>query len=190
MANQQSRSNVSREYLQILMRRIADGEAAALELLYRDTSAKLFGICLRILNDTGEAEEVLQEVYLSVWRKAGQFDSERASPVTWLSMIARNRAIDHLRKVRGTEPCDPASAIFERGDPMPSALSALEEEQERKRLEDCIGELPATYARALRAAFFGGLTYAEIAKQTDSPLGTVKGWMRRSFLTLRKCLER
>ena len=81
----------NRSQLVAALARVAAGERAALQLVYRDTSAKLFGVCLRILNDRSEAEDVLQEVYLRVWRKASSFDPARASPITWLVAIARNR---------------------------------------------------------------------------------------------------
>src|ERR1700740_240397 len=86
----------SRSQLSAALARVASGDRAALRLVYQDTSAKLFGVCLRILNDRSEAEDVLQDVYLTVWRKAGSFDPSRASPITWLVAIARNRAIDRL----------------------------------------------------------------------------------------------
>jgi RNA polymerase sigma-70 factor (ECF subfamily) len=90
----------SRNQLADRLARVAQGDRQALAAVYRDTSAKLFGICLRILGDRGEAEDVLQEVYLTVWNKAGAFDATRASPITWLVAIARNRSLDRLRAGR------------------------------------------------------------------------------------------
>jgi RNA polymerase sigma factor (sigma-70 family) len=94
--------------------RIPDGDRAALQTVYRLTSAKLFGVCLRILGEHGEAEDVLQEVYVTVWRKAADFDARRASPMTWLIAIARNRAIDRLRasrRSRNMEAIDAATDV-------------------------------------------------------------------------------
>ena len=88
----------TRSQLAAALVRVAGGDRAALRLVYQDTSAKLFGVCLRILNDRSEAEDVLQEVYVTVWRKAGSFDPGRASPITWMVAIARNRALDLIRK--------------------------------------------------------------------------------------------
>src|SRR5216683_4897247 len=99
-------AEASRSQLAAALVRVAGGDRAALKMVYQDTSAKLFGVCLRILNDKGEAEDVLQEVYLTVWRKAATFDPARASPITWLMAIARNRSIDRLRAVAGARRMD------------------------------------------------------------------------------------
>src|SRR5436853_6134073 len=90
-------ADATRSQLVAALVRVAGGDRAALRIVYQDTSAKLFGVCLRILKDRGEAEDVLQDVYVTVWRKAGSFDPARASPITWLVAIARNRSIDRLR---------------------------------------------------------------------------------------------
>src|SRR5438270_13677324 len=97
----------SRSQLMAAFALVAGGDRAALQIVYQDTSAKLFGVCLRILNDRSEAEDVLQEVYLTVWRKAASFDPARASPITWLVAIARNRSIDRLRAGAASRRIDP-----------------------------------------------------------------------------------
>jgi RNA polymerase sigma-70 factor (ECF subfamily) len=168
---------------------VARGDRAALETAYRLASAKLFGICLRILNDRGEAEDALQEVYVSVWRRAGSFDATRASPVTWLATLARNRSIDRLRALKrrgGGVALEAADAI---ADPSPDALSLIEAGQDSQRLTHCLGELEPRTAEAIRAAFFGGLTYSDLAARGKVPLGTVKSWIRRGLARLKGCLE-
>src|SRR5215831_727807 len=100
-------ADATRSQLAAALARVAGGDRAALRMVYQDTCAKLFGVCLRILNDKSEAEDVLQEVYLTVWRKAASFDPERASPITWLVAIARNRSIDRLRTVAGGRRMEP-----------------------------------------------------------------------------------
>ena len=170
--------------------RVADGDAEALRALYRDTSAKLFGVCLRILKDRGEAEEVLQEVYITVWRKAGQFDASRGlSPMTWLAALARNKAIDRLRssgRLRPSEPLDLAASVPETA---PTALDRLESQGEHGRLEACLSELEPNQQTAIRTAFFDGASYPELAARMGAPLGTLKSWIRRGLLRLRVCLE-
>lgn len=179
-----------RRQLAAAIHRVAGGDRAALRLVYDETSAKLFGVCLRILNDRNEAEDVLQDVYLNVWRKAAAFDETRASPITWLVAIARNRAIDRLRSgnvARLSEPLEAADTI---PDPAPLAAESLEAMQESKRLHSCLDELEQRQSAAIRAAFMDGLTYDELAQRSGVPLGTMKSWIRRGLAKLRACLER
>jgi len=179
-----------RKNLSDAIARVAAGSAEALEQVYSRTSAKLFGLCLRILGDRSEAEEALQEVYLNVWRRAGSFDPARASPITWLAALARNRSIDRLRssgRARSTEPIELAEEV---PDGAADALSQLEAGQDRTRLMGCVAELERRQAGAIRAAFFDGLTYSQLASRAEVPLGTMKSWIRRALSRLRECLER
>jgi len=183
-------ADATRSQLAAALVRVAGGDRAALRLVYQDTSAKLFGVCLRILKDRSEAEDVLQEVYLTVWRKAAAFDRNRASPITWLVAIARNRAIDRLRSSamsRRMEPIESADAV---SDPSPAALERVELAQQHQRLAGCLEELEARQAAAIRTAFLDGATYEELAARMSVPLGTMKSWIRRGLLKLRACLER
>jgi RNA polymerase sigma-70 factor (ECF subfamily) len=183
-------SEARRKQLAAAIRRVAGGDRAALRLVYDATAAKLFGVCLRILNDRSEAEDVLQDVYLNIWRKAAAFDETRASPITWLVAIARNRAIDRLRArgaARLSEPVEAAEAV---PDPGPLAAEALEIAQEHERLYGCLDELEARASQAIRAAFLDGLTYEALAEREGVPLGTMKSWIRRGLAKLRECLER
>jgi len=170
-----------------LMRSVASGNRGALAELYRRTSGKLFGICLRLLGSEAEAEDVLQEVYLIVWHKADRFDPGKASPITWLAVLARNKAIDRLRIRRlPTDPIDSASEI---GDGGPSALDVLETRQEQQRLANCLDELEEQQRSMIRSAFLDGATYPELAEREGVPLGTMKSWIRRGLLRLRGCLQ-
>src|SRR6478752_72376 len=103
-------ADAARRQLAAALARIAGGDRAALQLVYRDTSAKLFGVCLRILRDRSEAEDVLQDVYMTVWRRAASFDEAVASPITWLVTITRNRSIDRLRSSAGSRAHAPLEA--------------------------------------------------------------------------------
>jgi RNA polymerase sigma-70 factor (ECF subfamily) len=183
-------ANEARRTLSEALARVGGGSEAALREVYQSTSAKLFGLILRILNDRGEAEDALQEVYVSVWRRASSFDPARASPVTWLAAIARNRAIDRLRasgRPRPAEPIEAAAGVADGGE---DALSRLEAGEDRARLVGCVEELEARQAAAIRSAFFGGLSYPELAERAGVPLGTMKSWIRRGLLRLRDCLDR
>ena len=183
-------ADTTRSQLAAVLVRVAAGDRAAMAIVYQDTSAKLFGVCLRILRDRSEAEDVLQDVYVTVWRKAAIFDPGRASPITWLVAIARNRAIDRLR-VRGArgrlEPIEAADAV---SDPAPSAVERVELAQQHQRLTRCLEELDARHSTtAIRAAFLDGATYEDLAARLNVPLGTMKSWIRRGLLKLRACLE-
>lgn len=170
--------------------RIPGGDRAALQTVYRLTSTKLFGVALRILGEPSEAEDVLQEVYVTVWRKAGDFDAGRASPMTWLIAIARNRAIDRLRaenRSRAMAPIEAAAGVADDGAP---ADHALEITQDTAHLHACLDGLETHERNALRGAFFDGNTYEELAGRMSVPLGTMKSWIRRAMIKLKTCLER
>ena len=181
--------NTNRSLIAAALGRIPDGDRAALQTVYRLTSAKLFGVCLRILGERGEAEDVLQEVYVTVWRKAADFDASRASPMTWLIAIARNRAIDRLRSTRQSRNMDPIDAATEIADATAGADSAIESVQEHERLHGCLDGLASHERAALRGAFFDGNTYEDLAARMKVPLGTMKSWIRRAMIKLKACLE-
>jgi len=165
-----------------------DEDRDAFAKLYRLTAAKLFGICLRICEDRQAAEDVLQDVYATVWKRAGAFEVGRASPVTWLAAIARNRAIDWRRANAGRLP-GPADAMEELPDDRVHVLDDMLADEADRRLHLCLDQLEDVHRGAIRQAFFGGLTYAELAARCGVPLGTVKSWIRRGLLRLRGCLD-
>jgi RNA polymerase sigma-70 factor (ECF subfamily) len=176
-----------RELIPVLQA-VARGDRAALSVLYGRTSSKLYGICARLLGNAAEAEDVLQEVYLTVWGKAASFDAGKASPVTWLAVIARNKAIDRLRSRRaGTETLDAAQHV---ADSSASALELIERDQDHRRLANCLGELEERQQHCIRAAFLDGASYPQLAEREGVPLGTMKSWVRRGLLRLKGCLER
>ncbi len=180
----------NRSQLAAALARVAAGDRAALRIVYQDTSAKLFGVCLRILNDRSEAEDVLQDVYVTVWRKAGSFDPARASPITWLVAIARNRAIDRLRSSAASRRSEPIETAEDVRDDAPAALELVVAAEQRERLKTCLGELEERHSAVIRSAFLDGVTYEQLAQRMDVPLGTMKSWIRRSLMKLRTCLER
>ena len=163
-------------------------DRAAFDLLYSRTSAKLFGVCLRVLNDRSEAEDALQEVFVKIWTKADRFAVSELSPISWLVAIARNHSIDRLRARRKpTVELDQAAEVAD-GGPGPETLMLAGEEG--RRIAACMEELDADRAQAVRGAYLKGDSYAELAERHDVPLNTMRTWLRRSLLKLRDCLER
>jgi RNA polymerase sigma-70 factor (ECF subfamily) len=179
---------VDEAQLETLIARVALGDRDAFRRVYERTSAKLFGVCLRIMKDRGDAEEVLQETYVRVWSHAQRYAQAKASPITWMVTIARNLAIDRLR-ARKT-PTATMDAALDLPDDTPSAEHRLAAADERSRLEDCLGQLDDESRLVVRGAFFGEVTYEHLAKSEGIPLGTVKSRIRRSLMKLRTCLER
>ncbi len=182
--------DANRSLIAAALARIPAGDSAALQTVYRLTAAKLFGVALRILGERGAAEDVLQEVFMTVWRRAADFDPGRSSPMTWLIAIARNRAIDRLRadkRTRNQEPIDAAGGI---ADSAAGAEETLAGAQKHGRLHGCIDELAEHERAALRGAFFDGNTYDDLAGRMNVPLGTMKSWIRRAMIKLKACLQR
>jgi RNA polymerase sigma-70 factor (ECF subfamily) len=179
-----------RERLATLIRQTAAGDRSALGDLYRATSAKLYGVVIRIVKDSGEAEDVLQDVYMVVWRRAGAFDPDRGSAITWLAAVARNRAIDRLRARKPLDGGDAAeTALAAAPDAAPLASEIAEQSDDYRRLAQCLEGLEPRHADAIRTAFYEGVTYDDLAVRAGVPSGTMKSWVRRSLLRLRGCLE-
>ncbi len=181
-------SNDDRAKLIAALDGVAGGDRAAFHEVYRRTSAKLLGVCLRIFTDRSEAEDVLQDVYVTIWQKAGQFDPARASPITWLVTLTRNRAIDRLRS-GGRRITTPIETIDEPADESASALDSLLEIEQSHRIGECLEELARDDAALIRTAFYQGATYNELAERAAVPLGTVKSRIRRALIRLRECLS-
>ena len=168
--------------------RTGDEDRAAFQAVYRLTSAKLFGICLRICGDRQSAEDVLHEVYLTIWKRAGAFEPGRASPISWLATIARNRAID-WRRAQRNRPAAGLDAAGEPADDAPLAIDMLLADETVRRLVECLDPLDDRQRGAIRTAFFDGVTYAELAERQRVPLGTMKSWVRRGLIGLKRCLD-
>lgn len=175
--------------LDLLLARVAAGDRAAFQALYRDTSALLLGICVSVLRDRAEAEDALQEAYVAIWHKAAQFDRSRAAAITWLGSIARHRAIDRRRGAGSTATWVTLDVVEQHAADDGRTAPPPDDAQSAVRLDSCMGELEPQRQRLIRAAFVEGATYSELAARCGSPLGTVKSWIRRSLLQLRACLE-
>lgn len=182
-------SDQQRTELQSALMRVAEQDRDALRTVYAMTSAKLYGVCLRICIDRGAAEDVLQNVYLKVWQRAGSFDPARASAIAWLCAIARNAAIDWRRSQRYEDPL-PADLADTLVDQSADPSAELAQSSERAQIFACLDELEPVRAAAIRAGFYQGLSYPEIAQAMDRPVGTVKSWIRRGLMQLKECLSR
>jgi RNA polymerase sigma-70 factor (ECF subfamily) len=172
--------------LQQLIRGAARGDRAAFAALYTSTSAKLFGVALRILGQREWAEEALQESFVAIWQRAGDYDPARGSAMGWLATIVRHCAIDQRRR-RGARPesrTAPEEALAAMAAP-----GAADTGAELGALQRCLDELDEQPRRAVLLAYCYGLTRDELAVQLGVPVGTVKSWLRRSLERLQKCLE-
>lgn len=170
-----------------LISRCALRDRLAFRDLYRATSAKLYGVVLRILRNRAEADEALQDVYIKVWQRADRFVPGGASPISWLVAVARNHALDLLRARKPqSEDLDLA---LELADTAPDPEQAAAASGERARIEDCLGQLDAGRADAVRGAYLDGYSYEELSRRHDVPLNTMRTWLRRSLLKLRECLS-
>jgi RNA polymerase sigma-70 factor (ECF subfamily) len=184
-----SDANAARERLKSAIERLASGDKAALREIYSATSAKLFGICLRILGNRDDAEDALQDVYVNLWRSAGRYDPAKASPISWLATFARNRAIDRLRSGKVQRGAVPVEEAADLADSTPLADEQLQVAQRDARIHHCLATLEENAQESIRTAFFHGATYAELAEAKGVPLGTMKSWVRRGLAKLKRCLE-
>ena len=177
-----------RELLIEQMALVAEGNRDALRSVYEMTSAKLLGIILRILPERDVAEDVLQEVFFKVWRRAGRYDRTVASPITWLAVIARNAAIDELRRRKPHVASEGDTALAELADGTQPVDERLCDEQSYEAIRRCLDELAGDQRKSIRLAYFGGLTHTQLAERAEVPLGTMKSWIRRGLQSLKGCL--
>src|SRR5258708_7785862 len=174
-----------------LLGRIAQRDWEALSEFYDATSTPLFSVALRIVHDPGEAEEILQDVFVQIWEKAPSFDGRLGSAFSWALSITRHRAIDRLRskqrQVRLIEQLVEAGDAETPVAALPDAAT-LDAEQ-AAQLRSALTTLPKDQRQAIELAFFAGLSHPEIAEALEEPLGTIKARIRRGLLKMRDCLE-
>lgn len=166
---------------------MAKGDRSAFERLYAATSAKLFGICLRVLNNRAEAEDALQDAFVKIWRNAERYQANGLSPMTWLITVTRNLCIDRLRARKAATGGMDEVAALEDSAPGPEALAIAA--SERARIVGCMEGLDPDKAGAVRRAYLEGETYQVLAEDLGVPLNTIRTWLRRSLLKLRECLS-
>lgn len=171
-----------------LLSRVGANDRGAFAEFYDRYSARVFGLLVRRLGRGPEAEDVLQETFLQVWKRAGQFDVARGTPLTWLMMIARSKLADQLRRNRpAMVPGRDHPAASGWGAPDPSARAELTEAQREARM--ALSELSVEQQDAIRSAFYDGLSHQEIAERCGVPLGTVKTRIRQGMIKLRDRLR-
>ena len=183
-----------------LMSRVAMRDHAAFKQLYDLTVCCLLGITVRMLRDRSWAEEVVQEVYVSIWHTAPNYSPHKAQPMTWLMTVARNKALDALRSsradreycVRPTERGDDDDGpdLPDHADACAGPLEQLEQAADTHQLRFCLQCLEPPQRQAIALAFYNGLTHAELALHMNQPLGTVKAWVRRGLDRIKRCLEK
>jgi RNA polymerase sigma-70 factor (ECF subfamily) len=162
---------------------IRSGDDSAMAVLYDRYSSLVYSVALRVLGDTGTAEDVLQEVFMQLWRNPGLFDSSRGNLAPWLAVITRNRSIDSLRKRRPETDIDDVIVSVE-----PDMAGDAERGRAMEKVRGVLGAMPLPQRSALEMAYFEGLTHTEIAAKTGEPLGTIKTRIRGGLLALRKAI--
>jgi RNA polymerase sigma-70 factor, ECF subfamily len=177
--------------LENLLARTALHDKDAFRRLYEIASPRLFGVLIRLVRTRAVAEEILQDCFVSIWQNAGSYMSSRSQPMTWMTSIVRNRALDHLRSGynRNTSFDDNEDWILEIADETPGALDALLAEAESRVLHECLDSLDAKQRKCIADAFYRGLTNEQVAAEYGTALGTVKSWIRRGLDRLRRCLD-
>jgi RNA polymerase sigma-70 factor, ECF subfamily len=170
-----------------LMARVARQDRAAFAELYRATGAKLFGIAFRILRRRDLAEDVLQEVYAKIWRRAGDFDAAKASAITWMAAIVRNRALDEVRR----KPAiffEDLPKSFEPAADNPDPLAGRDRGENLKQLLACLDKLEAPKRQMVLLAYCHGASREALAERFAAPVPTIKTWLHRALAQLRLCL--
>lgn len=175
------------EHLSDLIRRVGAGDREAFAAVYSATSAKLYGVVLRILRRNDLADEVLQETYVKVWQNAASFDPARASPITWMATIARNRALDEVRKPAAMS-LDDAPGALDAPDPQPLALAVMEASADLTRLLACLDALELERREIVKLAYLEGCSREELGRRFGHPAATIKTWLHRSLKQLKGCL--
>ncbi|MDF0601079.1 sigma-70 family RNA polymerase sigma factor [Psychromarinibacter sp. C21-152] len=178
----------TRAEIEDLIARIKLRDRDAFSALYSATSAKLFGVCLRVLKNRAEAEEALQDVYVRIWKRADAYSANGYSPMTWLITLARNIAIDRLRARKA--PAEDIDSVPDLAASTPTPEAEAVAASDRRRIDACLDELDPERADAVRGAYLDGESYRDLAARHDVPLNTMRTWLRRSLLRLRDCLSR
>lgn len=174
-------------YLRLLSA-TAQGDRKAFAELYHETAGKLHAISLQMLRRRDWAEDAVQEAYVRIWHNAGEYQQEKGTVLTWMISIARYRALDMLRAAKSRRENNSDDQHDEPEDEHSPELQ-LYEERERVRIDRCMDNLEGSQRQAIHLAYFRGLTHIEVCDHLESPLGSVKSWIRRGLERLKRCLE-
>jgi RNA polymerase sigma-70 factor, ECF subfamily len=177
-----------RQRLEKLMREVAQRDRAAFRALYDATRAKLYGVIVSILSERSAADDILQEIYVKIWDKAADFDPGKASPITWMATIARNRAVDEVRRPQVTVDL-PAEALERVAGDDPHPLERRESSEESQRLMACLAALAEERRQMVLLAYYRGWTREALSKRFNRPVPTIKTLLHRSLAQLRGCLS-
>lgn len=172
-----------------LLTRCALKDQAALAQLYKMTSARLMAVALRVLQRRDWAEDVLQESFVNIWHHAHDYQVQKAAPLTWMTHIVRNRALDWLRRPQHETTLDEAEMENSWADPAAGLFEQLSRVREGAAIEECMRQIEAKNRQAIALAFWQGLTHSELAQHMHQPVGTIKAWIRRGLAVIRKCFE-
>jgi RNA polymerase sigma-70 factor, ECF subfamily len=180
--------------LQQLLSRVALGDRTAFRGLYDATAPSLFGVALRIVRQRDRAEEVLQDAFVNIWNRAGGYQAALSQPMTWLTAIVRNRALDELRgSVRHAADSlddEKYAEAREIEDARPNPQGLLEQAADALAIRDCLDEIDGPQRQCLALAYYHGCSHAEVAAHIGSPIGSVKVWLRRGLDKLKRCLDK
>ena len=171
----------------VLLQRVAAKDRAAFSALYAATSAKLYGIILRILSRRDAADDILQDVFVKIWERAGDFQPGMASPITWMGTIARNRALDEVRR-KAPLSIEDAPETLEIASEDRHPLDGLEQSEDLRRVMRCLEGLDQEVRQIVLLAYRDGLSREELSRRFGRPVPTIKTWLRRSLAQLRGCL--
>lgn len=179
--------------LQQLLSRTALGDRAAFRRLYDATAPSLLGVALRILNRRDRAEDVLQEAFVNVWHGAGKYVATASQPMTWLTAIVRNKALDALRgevrHVADSLDDEAGEAARDIPDDRPNPLGLLEQAVDSLQIRDCLAAIQGPQRQCLALAYYHGMSHSECAAHLEAPIGSVKVWIRRGLDKLKRCLD-
>ena len=171
-----------------LMRRVTLGDEQAFERLYDSFAGRVFGLARRIVRNPSQAEEVAQEVFLEIWRRASRFDAAKGSATSWIMTLTHARSVDRVRSVQASADRELKVAYSSHEVEIDSVVEAVESSFERRAVQKCLGALTEVQRESVTLAYYSGYTYREVAELLSTPLPTIKTRLRDGMIRLRDCL--